>query len=232
MRDPNILKVIQNAQSPDDLFNVLVEYFNGQGFAGIGYVAPEGAIGEYTLRERGLPREWITRYREQSLDRFDPIPGMTFRLGHPERVDAVIRQMTGLTREEQAFIAAFKASGLGDVLAVPTYGPFGRPGFIGLGGCAHPALIDEIDISLVSAVAQQFHTRMELLQIDEPPPGLSPREREILKWLAKGKSQADIATILGIAPPTVATHIKRLYHKLGVQDRISAVAKAMARHLI
>ncbi|WP_133365674.1 helix-turn-helix transcriptional regulator [Qipengyuania sediminis] len=232
MRDRYVLDAINSCHTPDALFNLLVEYYNGQGFGGVCYVAPKNMVGEYVLRESGMPQEWMKRYRENALHRFDPIPGMSFRLGRPERIDDLLSMLTNLTKDEHCFIAAFRYSGLTNGLAVPTYGPFGRPGFIGLSQCAHPKLLDEVDVALVSAVAQQFHTRMELLQIDEPPPGLSPRERQVLEWLAKGKSQADIAIILKIAPATVATHVRRLYHKLGVHDRIAAVTKAMARHLI
>jgi len=55
---------------------------------------------------------------------------------------------------------------------------------------------------------------------------LSPREREILKWVAAGKTNPDIATILGIGMPTVATHLKRIFAKLSVHDRVSAVLMA------
>jgi LuxR family transcriptional regulator, quorum-sensing system regulator CciR len=50
--------------------------------------------------------------------------------------------------------------------------------------------------------------------------------------MAQGKSNNDIATILAIAPPTVATHVRRVFAKLGVHDRVSCAAKALALHLI
>ena len=53
--------------------------------------------------------------------------------------------------------------------------------------------------------------------------GLSPREAEILNWVAAGKSNPETAMILGISEATVGTHLKRLFTKLGVHDRVSAV---------
>lgn len=232
MRDGEILKDIQRCMKPDALFDLMVEYFNGQGFNGVVYVAPESAVGPYVLHERGMPKDWMERYRAQGLNRVDPIPGMAFQLGHPERLDALLKKLTNLSEGEREFIAAFKRSGISNGLAVPTFGPFGRPALIGLCECAHPDLLDQIDVPLVAAVAQQVHIRMELLQIKKPPPGLSPREREILGWLAKGKSQTDIAAILDIKAPTVATHVRRLYHKLGAHDRTKAVLIGKARHLV
>lgn len=227
-----IFITINNCQSVGELFDLTAEYFQGQGFAGLCYVAPVTATGPYTLLDRGMPEAWMQRYRDQELHRFDPIPGMAFRLGHPERVEALIAQLTGLNADEQRFLEAFKSSGLTKGLVIPTYGPFGRPGLIGLSGAAHPDLLDEMNIPLAAAVAQQVHTRMELLQVHDPIPGLSPREREILGWMCKGKSSADIATILGLALPTVTTHIQRFYGKLQVHDRVTACAKAAAHHYI
>lgn len=227
-----IFNEIDNCASPEALFDLAVDYFQGQGFSGLCYVAPSAAAGPYTLMHRGMPEDWMRRYRDQELRRFDPIPGMAFRLAHPERVDVLIGQLTGLSADEQRFLEAFKTSGLSKGLVIPTYGPFGRPGLIGLSGAAHPDLLEQMNIPLAAAVAQQVHIRMELMQIIEPPPGLSPREREILGWLCKGKSGADVATILKLAPPTVTTHIQRIYGKLHVHDRITACAKAAAHHYI
>ena len=53
---------------------------------------------------------------------------------------------------------------------------------------------------------------------------LTPREREVLFWLARGKSNAEIATILGIKPATVGKHLERIYPKLGVENRAAAIS--------
>jgi DNA-binding CsgD family transcriptional regulator len=55
---------------------------------------------------------------------------------------------------------------------------------------------------------------------------LTPRECEVLFWLARGKSNAEIATILGIRPATVGKHLERIYPKLGVENRTAAVSFA------
>ncbi len=69
------------------------------------------------------------------------------------------------------------------------------------------------------------------------PPGravrnpLSPREREVLHWLAQGKSNSEIATILAIRPGTVKRHLENLYPKLGVENRHAAVLLALQTNL-
>jgi DNA-binding CsgD family transcriptional regulator len=51
---------------------------------------------------------------------------------------------------------------------------------------------------------------------------LTKRERQVLFWLTRGKSNAEIAAILGIATATVGKHLERVYPKLGVENRTAA----------
>jgi len=73
------------------------------------------------------------------------------------------------------------------------------------------------------------------LAIDVPPPSqgelrkefrLTSRESEVLSWLAKGKTNRDIAQILGLSPRTIDKHLEQIYAKLGVENRTSAAAVA------
>ena len=57
--------------------------------------------------------------------------------------------------------------------------------------------------------------------------GLTPREAEVLVWLAQGKANSDLATILDLALPTVKTHLAHIFAKLGVENRTGAVVCAL-----
>jgi DNA-binding CsgD family transcriptional regulator len=57
--------------------------------------------------------------------------------------------------------------------------------------------------------------------------GLSEREAEVLYWVAAGKSSPVIGTILGIRPDTVRAHLKKIFAKLGVENRLSAALRAL-----
>jgi two-component system, NarL family, nitrate/nitrite response regulator NarL len=63
-------------------------------------------------------------------------------------------------------------------------------------------------------------------QGDPTAEALTTREREVLKLLARGLTQAEIAQGLFISPKTVAGHIQRVLTKLGVHSRAQAVALA------
>jgi len=56
--------------------------------------------------------------------------------------------------------------------------------------------------------------------------GLTTREGEVLSWLSKGKTNRDIAQILGLSPRTVDKHLEQIYAKLGVENRTAAAAMA------
>ena len=56
--------------------------------------------------------------------------------------------------------------------------------------------------------------------------GLTARELEVLKWLAQGRSNPDIAAILGLTPGTVKLHVERVLAKLGVENRTAAALMA------
>jgi two-component system NarL family response regulator len=61
---------------------------------------------------------------------------------------------------------------------------------------------------------------------------LSPRELEILKLIAKGRSNKEIALLLNISEGTVRVHASNIFSKLGCSDRAQAVAEAYQRGII
>ena len=55
---------------------------------------------------------------------------------------------------------------------------------------------------------------------------LTPREAEVLSWVAKGKTNRDVGDILGMSPRTVNKHLEHVFEKLGVETRAAAAALA------
>jgi DNA-binding NarL/FixJ family response regulator len=72
----------------------------------------------------------------------------------------------------------------------------------------------------------EFDTGSEETQLKDGL-SLTRREAEVLLWLCRGKSNRDIADILGLSPRTVNKHLEQVYEKLGVENRASATALAM-----
>lgn len=58
--------------------------------------------------------------------------------------------------------------------------------------------------------------------------GLTPREAEVLHWVAAGKTNRDIGALLDLSPRTVTKHLEHVFTKLGVETRTAAAARALA----
>ena len=71
----------------------------------------------------------------------------------------------------------------------------------------------------IQAACARGHSR-------EAASALTGREREILGWIARGKTSREIATILVVSPYTVRKHVEHILEKLGVSTRSAAVARA------
>jgi DNA-binding NarL/FixJ family response regulator len=63
------------------------------------------------------------------------------------------------------------------------------------------------------------------------PRGLTEREAEVLKWVARGKTDPEIAMILGTRPRTIEKHVEHILAKLGVENRTTAALMAIQGEL-
>jgi DNA-binding CsgD family transcriptional regulator len=107
----------------------------------------------------------------------------------------------------------------------------------------HQAEMARVENVRLSEALAQIAARLESGDTRHPPAaqagdidpaalrglGLRPREAEVLLWLIQGKSNVEIATILGCSAETVKSHLKRIYAQLDVTNRTAAAASALAR---
>ena len=75
------------------------------------------------------------------------------------------------------------------------------------------------------------HMRNEFVSLDRPDP-LTDLETEILRLMASGFSNKEIANSLGVAEGTIKNHVSNILSKLGVRDRTRAVLKAFELQLV
>ena len=74
-----------------------------------------------------------------------------------------------------------------------------------------------------------FEERRERLDPESLVPlGLTRRESEVLVWVAEGKTNEEIGSILGARPSTVAKHLEHIYRTLGVETRTAAAVHAIS----
>ena len=85
-------------------------------------------------------------------------------------------------------------------------------------------LVADGDRRLLLLSERHSDPRPELLE----PLGLSRREAEVLAWVAEGKANAEIATMLGTSVRTIDKHLEHVFRKLGVETRTSAASLALS----
>lgn len=226
------LKAIERSSNREELFTFLREYYQNLGFDAICYIVPSSSSpGDTELVDFGFPAEWIARYAD-GLGQHDPVVSFAMESGRIFQWSEIGNLRT-LGAENRAFLDELSRSEMTDGLALPTFGRHQRVGYFGIGQVNGPDVLADADLLKLHAVAQRAHLRLdEFADAEQPTPVLSPREKEILHWVARGKTNSDLATILGISAATVATHLQRVFTKLKTNDRVTAVLVAAKRGMI
>ena len=229
---------IEESRTFSDLRSVCVGFFNDHGVVRMSYhhLPPLGAQDydpHITVAAHGFPDDWVELYVSRELYRIDPIPRLALASTVPFRWSDT-RSMPGISVRELEYLDLLATSGIGDGLAIPVFGPFARNGYVGLGFGADTIDLDKPQVLQLRLASQLGHQAYcEILHAQAPKNiRLSSREREILEWVSRGKSNAVIAQILSISSHTVDTHLRRVYQKMGVADRVTAALRGMALGLL
>ncbi|MEM6482963.1 MAG: LuxR family transcriptional regulator [Pseudomonadota bacterium] len=219
-----------------DLWRTTCNYFSDRGVTMISYHADQGRgpllHGEQVTAE-GFPEDWVCHYIGAQLVDVDPIPDLAAQMAAPFFWSEA-SNLKRLGEAERAFLQQLEEADLGDGLAFAVTGPAMRNAYVGLGfGHVRPDLAQE-QVFKLRCAAQIAHLRYcEMTAQDRArEKDLTPREREVLHWMARGKSNAVIAEILGISHHTVDTLARRIFEKLGVNDRITASIRGVGSGLV
>lgn len=231
----DILKRIASAPTLPLLWRQMTRYFGRHGFGGVSYYWVRSATNLPATMplQHGFSREEIDVYLSFDFQRLDIVPRAALAAGTPIRWSDAWRG-TELTPEERAFVKALRDVDFSDGFSMPCYGPHSRNAIVGLAKATDRTDLSTGHLALLHFAAQAAHLRICALFADEVTLDrhLSTREKEILDWVARGKSNGVIAEILEIAPGTVDTYMRRIYEKLDVSDRTSAAVKGVGLGLI
>lgn len=129
----------------------------------------------------------------------------------------------GADQETYRVVAHPRGTGLNG-LQVPVFGHTGLVGALSFGGRFIDSSIDvRLALTLVGVAA--FHAAERLTGPVGAPgaPQLSKREREVIRWIASGRRQADVALLLGLSERTIENHLRRIRHRLGASSTAQAV---------
>lgn len=228
---------VGRAERPADLWALATGFFQGTVVERATYhhFPPLGArdAEAVDIHAYGFPEAIIDEYVRDHHYRSNPLLQHALGRVEPFYFDTVALNEFS-SAEEVEFFRILRELGFDKGLGVQVFGPNGRNGYCGLGFAPGVTRIDPVDIRRFQWVCQLGHLRYcaMILPTLGPAPQLSDRETEVLNWVARGKSNTSIGDILGISAHTVDAHLRRIYLKLGVVDRISAAIRGIGVGLI
>lgn len=231
------LNLVCRAETPAELWRLVREYYRALGFSGLAYfLTSRGAEGNrkgFHILHRGFTRRVSQVYIDEGLGDADPVPTLALAWGVPLRWT---RTWEGIEpdAEQSLYLERIRAAELGDGYTLPVFGPAARNGCIAVGRPSNADVLETAPVGDMHIFAQAAHMRLCQLLPDTPrlERPLSARELEILDWVARGKSNGVIATILNLSGATVDTYLRRIYGKLDVSDRTSAAVRGVGMGLI
>lgn len=177
------------------------------------------------------PQSYVERYAEQNYVTRDPVVRELRRTIRPYSWSDV-RQQNRLTKQETDIIDEAREFSCRDGLTVPIVTLSGAVSIVSPCGL-DPDMSSRgrSAVELISVMGMQALKRARLGHLRESAncQPLTPREREVLQWVAAGKSDSEIGEILLISESTVLKHVESAKRKLDTYKRTSAVVEALRR---
>ncbi|WP_233998080.1 LuxR family transcriptional regulator [Erythrobacter sp. QSSC1-22B] len=179
------------------------------------------------------PEEWAKVYDGFGLAGKDPVRRACDKsfIGFAWET---LEQLTPLTRGDRQMLAIGRECGIGDGFTIPRH----LPG-LARGTCTFAVCPDRDLPRPQLAIAEMAGTlalncalALGPAHQDEAAPVLTDRQRECLVWVARGKTSAEIAIILGIGTETVVQHLKMARERYQVHCKQSLVVAALFDGLI
>jgi len=180
------------------------------------------------------PAGWVEHYKKNDYTKSDPTYRQILRSKGLFTWEELPQKMA-YSKRDKLMMNEANESGLKSGMSLSLHGPYGQVfGFGFFSHDDHPGYSKDA-MSILYAMANQFHMTYLNLEGEQSPPKpvrLTDRQREILQWSACGLSRPVIAEILHVSENTVDAHMKLIFKKLGCNDRILAVVKAIEMGLI
>jgi LuxR family transcriptional regulator/LuxR family quorum-sensing system transcriptional regulator CciR len=199
------------------------------------HLPPVGAPDENILRiaNEGYPEKLQAYYLSQRNAGDAPVANYAQQHVEPVYWDEVAK-LKPVNQSQRDYLTTLHDAGLVDGVGFQVFGPNSRNGFVALWLKPGVKRLDPVDLRNIVLAGQSAHLHYcsLLLPTLGDPPVLSKRESEVLGWVARGKSNATIGDILGISAHTVDAHLRKIYLKLGVFDRITAALRGLGFGLI
>lgn len=196
-----------------------------------GLPASDDRLWRRTILCDDWPQGWYDRYVAEGHYRFDPCVQQCRKTYEPFLWSELPKDM--LNPRQQRVLDEASEFGMRDGLCVPIHRPLDYPAVITMAG--QELHLEPAERLYVQVLAWHMHLALSKITIPRhAPPSLrlTPREIEIVRYAADGKSAEDMATIMGITRSTVERHLSNIRSKLDCCNTTHAVAKALRMHQI
>lgn len=230
-----------NTQTVDELFDCVDTFSSQMGLDRVLYslMTDHPSINQKAGHGvvRSYPEDWMSFYFEKGYEDIDPVRQYITSWRHGPFFWDQLAQVYSLSAEEKRVLDEAKEAKLLDGIAVPLHSAGGEVAAMGFASSDGGVEIDKNMLSFLNAVAHQFNVayRGQVSQESNTPYAgirLTAREKEVLNWVATGKSNWEIAEALTVSQHTVDFHLRNIFKKLNVTSRIAAVVKAVRLSLI
>lgn len=228
------IDAVLSAKTVSQLRRISFRVFRAMGFRRMAYVhSVAGHPEHFFIDQVGFSQGFATRYTASRHQLDDPFPTIARRSAVPVLWSRFGRH-PNLAKRHKQYLADLRDAETGDGVSVSVSGPSGKDGYFALGyGCYGPAPSDR-ELAELQLICQAIHNCLCDLtrHSEEKPIALSNREAQVLHWISRGKANSVIAEILGISRHTVDTLSKRIFAKLGVNDRVSAAVLGLKTGMV
>jgi DNA-binding CsgD family transcriptional regulator len=234
-----VIHYAAQAQSSEDVREVLVRFQGLFPFdrllGGLARLGPGGKFeGFMNVVNVSYPDEWLYLYWKNGYAEIDPVFRAASRAPSTQVWKHTYRQAT--TKEELDFIETAKGFGLVDGVTTGSVDPVcGFASFCSFAGGED--INAERYAQLVEYLGHHLHLALMRSARKNAPPTdrcikeLSPREVTILNWMRQGKTNWEIAKIIGLTERTIRFHVESIFSKFDVTSRSQAVATAVEHGL-
>lgn len=219
------------AESPEILFESFLDTISAYGIDRVMY----GALRNTHLNNTDVPiisysypDDWVGHYVSNEYISKDPACLTCYGTRNAFMWSDMVEQKE-LSSTQSSIMNQGEEAGLLNGITVPFHGPMGELFAIGLASSSSNPDVG-VFIKEIQALATQFHF-LNTAFFDQTRadgiPVLTPREREVLKWCAAGKTSWCISEILGISEHGVEFHMRNIMKKFDAETRVTAVVKGL-----
>lgn len=233
----NYIQDTASVTDVSDLMGVFEDTVRQFGFDISCYLIVRKGLQSVSLQQglvyHSFPPDWVDHYVEQGYFEIDPIINQA-PLQHDPYFWSDIERLVTLTDRQKQMMREFGEFGIPDGVSIPIFTAKGNIAYFGLGTKKRKSDFARETITELRYICDHTHATYRRLGGPDRPETvvLSPREKEVLYWIAQGKSNSVIATILEISDHTVDTLVRRCFSKLGVTNRVSAALKGVCAGLV